>query len=203
MPDRPTHAGLLLAGGASSRFGASKADAELAGRTLGEIALQRLASSCERTAVAGRIDRPPFQTEQLTDPVGLARGPLAGILAGLEWARAGGFHRLSVSPCDMPLLPRTIHHDLLKAALAAKAPIALATTNAGHNPLCSIWSTDLAPIIRERMAFEHPSIWRLAMELGAIAYPLDHEDMALNVNTPADLDRAATLIEYHWWSGSA
>lgn len=196
----PSHAGLLLAGGASSRFGASKVDAELAGLTLGEIALLRLASSCDPIAIAGRVVRAPTDLAEVTDPVDLARGPLSGILAGLEWARGHAVEWLAISPCDMPLLPRTIHCDLLTAALSAQAPIAMAATSAGHNPLCSVWSTTLASAVRERLTVAHPSIWRLAIELGATSLPLGDEMMALNVNTPADLERAASLNDYHWWT---
>lgn len=200
MTVSPSHAGLLLAGGASSRFGASKADAELAGLTLGEIALLRLANSCDRIAVAGRVARAPRDIAELSDPVDLTRGPLGGILAGLEWAKGHAVEWLAISPCDMPLLPGTIHRDMLTSALAAEAPIAMAISGSGHNPLCAVWSTSLASAVRERLDVAHPSIWRLAMELGATSLPLNDELMTLNVNTQADLERAASLTDYHWWT---
>jgi len=68
--------------------------------------------------------------------------------------------------------------------------------------LCSVWSTTLASSVRERLTVAHPSIWRLAIELGATSLSLGDEILALNVNTPADLERAAALTDYHWWAAT-
>ena len=199
MPDLPTIAGLLLTGGESRRFGARKASATLAGSTLQEIALKRLSSTCATIAIAGPPEPQRTGVTYIADPPDLPRGPLSGILAGLEWARSQSIDWLAISPCDMPLLPRDIHHRLLKAARANAAPLAMVTDQAGHGPLCSVWATNLSAQVRQRLTENHPSIWRYAIDLGAVALPLADPELTLNINTPSDLERAATLQQHHWW----
>jgi molybdopterin-guanine dinucleotide biosynthesis protein A len=78
--------GVLLVGGASTRFGSPKALAELDGRTLAEIVWERLGEACdERIAVGKRTDelRLPFE---LVDDGTELRAPIAGVVAGLRAA---------------------------------------------------------------------------------------------------------------------
>ena len=199
MPDNVPLAGLLLTGGESRRFGAPKADAILAGASLREIALKRLSANCTPIAIAGSPAPQIPDVSHISDPTDLPHGPLTGILAGLEWAQSQSIDWLAVSPCDMPLLPRDIHDDLLRAAIGNAAPISMITDAGGHSPLCSVWSTGLAAQVRQRLTNGHPSIWRYAIELGATTLPLNNPEQTLNINTPSDLKRAASLHQHHWW----
>jgi molybdopterin-guanine dinucleotide biosynthesis protein A len=104
--------GIVLAGGASSRFGADKLSATVDGRPILERAIEAIASVSAEVlvVVAPEDDRElPDGTRRVVDPERFG-GPLVGLLAGLEAAReplalvAGG---------DMP----SLHVDVLRALL--------------------------------------------------------------------------------------
>jgi molybdopterin-guanine dinucleotide biosynthesis protein A len=202
MPTSPSPriAGLLLSGGASSRFGAPKALALLAGATLSQIALSRLSTVCALSAIAGPPDPGHTGGIHLPDSADLPRGPLTGVLAGLEWAKEQQAKWLAVSPCDMPLLPPDIHRALLETATNANAKLAIISCPDGLHPLCSLWSTSLAATVRDQLTSAHPPIWRYALDLGAARLELSDPNHALNINVPTDLERAARLQDYHWWA---
>src|SRR5215475_14795845 len=114
--------GVVLAGGRSVRFGAEKAVALLGGRPLLLWAVERLARVCTAVAVSAR---PQTEAEALArtyrlpvlhDASGDATGPLAGVKAGLTWARERGAVALAVSPCDAPSLPEDLFSRLVAAA---------------------------------------------------------------------------------------
>lgn len=76
--------GVLLVGGASTRFGSPKALAKLDGRTLAEIVWERLGEACdERIAVGKRADGLPLPFELVDDGTEL-RAPIAGVVAALR-----------------------------------------------------------------------------------------------------------------------
>ena len=78
--------GVLLVGGASTRFGSPKALAKLGGRTLAEIVWERLGEACdERIAVGKRADELPLPFELVDDGTEL-RAPIAGVVAALRAA---------------------------------------------------------------------------------------------------------------------
>lgn len=89
--------GILLVGGVSRRFGSPKALAELDGRTLAELAWQRLGEAFdERIAVGKRDDELPLPFDLLDDGTDL-RAPIAGVVAGM---RAASNERCVVLPVD-------------------------------------------------------------------------------------------------------
>src|SRR5690349_24627084 len=103
--------GVVIAGGRSVRFGGEKAVALFEGTPLLMLAVRRLQPLCERVAVNAR---PGSEAAALAASSGLQvlpdlprdpSGPLAGVRAGLAWARAHGAARIAVSPCDSPLVP--------------------------------------------------------------------------------------------------
>lgn len=186
--------GLVLAGGRARRFGAEKALAELAGRPLIAHVVDAL-GACAAVAVSaptggGAADWAGRRgLEVLQDPVGLAAGPLAGILAGLRWAEAGGADALVTAPCDTPFLPRDYVPRLL--APLSRASAAAAATRGGRQPLCSAWRADLAPRLAAILADGHPPVSAVLDALGACETDFIEADAFANLNTPQDLARAA------------
>jgi molybdopterin-guanine dinucleotide biosynthesis protein A len=191
--------GLVLAGGRSQRFGADKAAADLGGLSLLARAHRRLAGQCRRVAVSA----PPggaaaalaadLAAPVLPDPYGAPRGPLSGVLAGLEWAVGERAEFLITLPCDAPLLPADLEARLLAAAQGA--PAAVARTPDGLQPLCAVWRTALARPLRAALADGlHPAVHQVLAD--ANAAPVDFADAGafLNVNTPEDLAEAARRL---------
>jgi len=187
-------AGVVLSGGRSVRFGGEKAAALLAGRPLIMWAVLRLQRTCASVAVNTRAGT---AAENLAREAGLpvvfdapgdAAGPLAGVKAGLVWARERGALALAVSPCDAPLLPQDLFARL---ADAAGTGAAMAETADGPQPLCAIWPVSSLAALSEALAGgAHPATWRMLESLGARRVRFAAEAFA-NLNTRADLEAVA------------
>ncbi len=184
--------GLVLAGGRSERFGSEKAMAELDGRPMVAIAVERLRQTCAAVAVSARPNTGAAawaEAEGLTviyDEPGDADGPLAGVRAGLIWARDQGADRLASLPCDVPGAPP----DLLKRLTAGLDgyQIAFAQTDQGPQPLCAIWRVSALGLLTQAMADgAHPPVRQFASFAGANPVRFDDADAFANLNRPEDL----------------
>ena len=185
-------AALVIAGGASSRFGGDKALALLRGRTLLAWSLDTLDGVCGEIAVSARPGEVWTLAESLgrrtlaDDPAHPA-GPLAGLAAGLVWAKGLGRSTLVSLPVDTPLIGVEAIRRLLDAA--AGSPAAYAMTPTGPFPLCAAWSVGLAAPLAARLdAGDHPSVQGWLQEIGAAAVEFADDAPFRNVNTQADLD---------------
>lgn len=191
-------AGLLLAGGRSSRFGAEKALAQFRGASMMEAVAERFAG-CGALAVSAR---PSSATERralalsltvLHDPVASPCGPLSGVCAGMMWAEANGFDLLATAPCDSPLLPRNLFQRLLNGL--GEAAAAFAVTSSGAHPLCAVWRRRLlAPLQRSLSQGVHPSARAFLRQQGAVGVFFQEAAAFANANTMAALsalERAA------------
>ena len=162
--------GILLVGGASSRFGSPKALARFEGETLAERAWRLLGEACEERIAVGCTEGLPFPA--LADD---GTGPVAAIAAGLRTAT----HDVAmVVPVDMPLLTA----DALRLLAGACRDAAVA--QAGPLP-CAV--------ARRRLPAFESGERRLRTVLdGLDTARVELEDRFLaNVNTRADLDRLA------------
>jgi molybdopterin-guanine dinucleotide biosynthesis protein A len=188
-------AGMVVAGGRSTRFGGEKAAAVLGGRPLLLWAVRRLQGACLHVAVNAR---PGTETEALAlaeglpvlhDTPGDPDGPLAGVKAGLAWAKSLGARSLAVSPCDAPLLPADLFPRLIEAA--GKGAAALAVTADGRQPLCAVWPVTALPTLERLLTGgAHPPIWRTLAELGATEVMFEPAEAFANINTREDLAAA-------------
>jgi molybdopterin-guanine dinucleotide biosynthesis protein A len=174
---RPRLTGILLVGGASTRFGSPKALARLGDETLAERAWRVIGEACdERLAVGKRADglELPFE---LVDDGTETRAALAGIVAGLRAASAA---RAVVLPVDMPLLTATVLRELGDVDADAAAP-------RGH-PLPLALSTTSRPLLERRLAEGRLALHEALEELRAVRLELD-DALLTNVNTPDELRR--------------
>jgi molybdenum cofactor guanylyltransferase len=188
-------AGVVLAGGRSVRFGGEKAAALLAGTPLVMWAARRLERSCLAVAVNARAGT---EAEALARAAGLAvlhdapgdaAGPLAGVRAGLEWARVIEAQALAVSPCDAPLLPADLFTRLIEAAGSGAA---MAETSDGRQPLCAVWPVSaLAQLAAALAGGAHPPTWRMLESLGARHVYFEDPAAFANLNTREDLAAVA------------
>jgi molybdopterin-guanine dinucleotide biosynthesis protein A len=188
-------AGLVLAGGRSARFGAPKAQAVLGDASLATHVARALKRHVGMLAIAGAASPTDFDATVLADPADAPPGPLAGILAGLEWAADHGVDWLATAPCDAPLIPTSLVPRLFDAASASGARLALAATRDGWQPLCALWRTDLAEDLRRALAGgRHPSVQGFAKASGASVVTFEDADGFLNINTPQDFALAQAIL---------
>ena len=174
--------GVLLVGGASSRFGAPKALARLGGETLAERAWRLLAETCDETiAVGKRADALPLPFPVLDDdsPV---RAPLAGVVAGLRAAR----NDVAVAlPVDVPLLTAASVAALAGACAEAAVP--------PTGPLPGAYRKTALGVLERRLAAGELALRDALTELETRVVGLDPWELA-NVNTPHDLEVLETRI---------
>jgi molybdopterin-guanine dinucleotide biosynthesis protein A len=163
--------GVLLVGGASTRFGSAKALARFRGETLAERAWRTLGEACaHRLAVGKAADTLPLPFELLDDGTDL-RAPIAGVAAAL---RAAPTDVCVVLPVDCPLVTPELLLQLADACRDAARP--------KRGPLPGAYRrTALAALERGELALH-----RAIAGLDVAVLDLD-ERLLVNVNTPAEL----------------
>lgn len=168
MADRLT--GLLLVGGASTRFGSPKALARIGEETLAERAWRVLGEACDARIAVGKGD------EELPFPVladGIAeRAAIHGLVAGL---RAADTDVCVVLPVDMPNMTAAVLRALAGACRDAAIP--------QTGPLPGAYRKTALPAL----ASGELSIRRAIDGLDVAVLHLD-DRLLRNVNTPADVD---------------
>jgi molybdopterin-guanine dinucleotide biosynthesis protein A len=168
--------GVLLVGGASTRFGSPKALARLDGETLAERAWRTLGEACDERVAVGKPAGPELPFEVLDDGADV-RAPIAGVVAGLIAAET----ELSVVlPVDCPLVTPA----LLRMLADACGGVDAAVPQTG--PLPGAYRKTALPALQRRLAAERLSLRDALLELDARTIQLD-ETLLVNVNTPEDL----------------
>jgi FdhD protein len=168
--------GILLVGGASTRFGTPKALARLDGETLGERAWRLLGTSCDfRLAVGKAADELPLPFVVADDGTSV-RAPLAGIVAGLRLATTD---LCVVIPVDCPDLSPSAVRAL---AEACRGQAAVPETG----PLPGAYRRSALPVLERRLDAGELRLRDAAAELDCRTARLPAEQLR-NVNEPADL----------------
>ncbi|TCZ65512.1 molybdenum cofactor guanylyltransferase MobA [Roseicella aquatilis] len=193
---------VILAGGLARRMGGGdKPLRSLAGQPLLEHVLERL-----RPQVAGIIlnangDPARFAAHGLPvvpDSLPDFPGPLAGVLAGLDWAAA---HRPEVTtllsvPGDTPFLPPDLVARLRAARAAAGTPMACAASGGWPHPPIALWPVALRGALRAALLAGERTIMRWTARFGCASaeWSTDPIDPFFNVNAPEDLAAAEALL---------
>ena len=182
----------MLAGGAARRLGRPKATAELAGRSMIAHPLAALAAAGLEAIVVAKADTqlPPLEAavvEEADEP----RHPLAGVLAALAAAQG---RPIVVVPCDTPFVPAA----LLAHFATMRARAAVVESDRIH-PLLGRYEPSCAPALQEALAAGRSAtaaalaLDPLVVGPNELARYGDPARITFNVNTPADLERAAAM----------
>jgi molybdenum cofactor guanylyltransferase len=195
--------GLLLAGGLSRRMGGGdKALRLLGGVSLLDRVIERLRPQVAAMVLNANGDPARFARFGLPvagDSIAGFAGPLAGILAGLDWAAA---HRpdcpLIVSvPTDAPFLPRDLVVRLARGLDEAGADLACAASGGQAHPVIGLWPVRLREDLRRAVdadGVRKVDQWTQRHRLAQVAFPDQPLDPFFNANRPEDLEAAASLL---------
>ena len=201
-PDIP---GVLLAGGLARRMGGGdKPMRRIAGRTILDRVIARLTPQCDGLIINANGDPARFASFGLpvvADDVADFPGPLAGILAALDWAAAS---RPEVSlvlsaAADCPFLPRDLVARLHQALTAENAQLAVAASDGQSHPVIGLWSVALRDELRHSLVVEDVrkiDRWTARYRLATVTWPITPLDPFFNANTVEDIaeaDRLAAL----------
>jgi len=194
--------GVLLAGGLARRMGGGdKPLMTLGGRPLLDRIIERARPQVDHLIInangnPARFDR--YGLPVVADPVAGFAGPLAGVLAGMEWTRANrpGCLLIATFAADTPFFP----HDLvvaLKETLDAGADIACARSGERDHPVFGLWPTALANDLRGSLVDDgvrKVDVFTARYRLRSVAFDDQPHDPFFNVNRPGDLARAEEML---------
>ncbi len=192
----------LLAGGLARRMGGGdKPMRKIGGRTILARVIARLAPQCDRLILNANGDPARFAAFDLpviADTVENFPGPLAGILAALDWAAA---NRPDVSwilsaAADCPFLPRDLVARLHRARAEQNAQLAVAASDGQSHPVIGLWSVALREELRHALVIEDIrkiDRWTARYRLATVEWPVDELDPFFNANTMDDIAVAERL----------
>ncbi len=191
-------AGVVLAGGRSTRMGVDKALAPLAGRPLFVHVAARFAPQVDALFLNANGDTARFASLGYAIVADAAPnagcGPLAGVAAALGHAHAQGFDWLATAPCDAPFLPLDLVARLAAAADESGAPIAVAASAGGLEPMFALWSTTLAPEVAAALAAGEGGPRGLMRRFRAAEARFDDADAFVNLNSPEEFAAAEARL---------
>jgi molybdopterin-guanine dinucleotide biosynthesis protein A len=199
QPTTTRPGGAILAGGAGRRMGgAVKAGLVLGGETLLARATCRLAPQCAGLVVCagpepGRLaGLMPAGVACRADSVGGHAGPLAGLLAALDWAAETGHRDVLTVAVDTPFFPADLGARLAAGRGAARA--ALAADEDGLHPTFGLWEVGLAEVLRRALAEGDRKVTDFAASAGATTVPFAGRSAFFNINRPTDLAEAEARL---------
>lgn len=193
--------GVVLAGGLSSRMGGGdKPLKTVGGRTILARVIGRVAPQCDGLILNANGDPARFASFGLpvaADSIEGFAGPLAGILAGMDWAAA---HRPDVNtiaslPADCPFLPADLIAKLESARLTAGVPLAAAASGGWTHPVIGLWPVSIREALRTALLAGERKIDRFTPKIG-IAHAqwlVEPFDPFFNANAPDDIAEAESL----------
>ncbi len=206
MSIRPPTVGLVLAGGLARRMGGGdKALIQIGGVAILDRVLDRLRGSCAAIVLNANGDPARFARYGLpvvADSIPDYAGPLAGILAGLDWAAANmpGTQWLVSVPGDCPFLPRDLVERLHAARDAQNTPLACARSGEWRHPVVGLWRVDLREDLRHAITVDglrKIEIWTARHGIAIATWPDQPFDPFFNVNTPEDAATADRVAKQH------
>lgn len=198
----PPTLGLLLAGGLARRMGGGdKPLRTIAGRTILAHVIERLRPQCDGLLLNANGDPARFADYALpvvADSVPDFAGPLAGILAGLDWLAANrpGAEWLVSVAADTPFIPRDLVARLHAARKDANVPLACAASGGWTHPVIGLWPVSLCEELRHALTVEDErkiDRWTARHGVVPVEWPIEPVDPFFNANRPDDLAQAERL----------
>ena len=196
--------GVILAGGQARRMGGGdKCLLMLGGQSLLAHVIGRIAPQVSELAINANGDPARFAdvgVPVLADTVAGFVGPLAGVLAAMDWAAGLGARQVVTVAADTPGFPRDLVAGLVRA-LRGGEPIALAATrDAGRgvlrHPTFGLWPVDLRDDLRVALGDGTRKVVAWTDWHGAASAVFEHEDVDpfFNINTEQDLEAARAML---------
>jgi molybdopterin-guanine dinucleotide biosynthesis protein A len=195
--------GVILAGGRATRMGGGdKGLREVGGRRLIDHVIARLGPQCGRLAINANGDPArlvEFGLPVLPDSLPDHPGPLAGVLAGLDWAAGQGAEAIVTAAADTPFFPT----DLVARLQAAAGPSGLCLAGSPdedgrmqRHPTFGLWPVALREDLRAalRDGLRKIVLWTDGHGAGLARFESAPFDPFFNVNTPEDIATAERLM---------
>ncbi len=188
--------GIILAGGQSTRMGGGdKCFKTLGGQSILSHVMDRISPQVADLALNANGDAARFADVGLPvvpDSIDGFAGPLAGVLAGLDWAAERGADTLVTAAADTPFFPPDLVPNLLLASEDMAAPLVLATSDNGRHPTFGLWPVALRDDLRAALTdgLRKVVLWTDSHHGRTAHFAGSDPDPFFNINTPEDLLQA-------------
>ena len=198
--------GIILAGGRAERMGGGdKGLLEIGGSTILRRVIERIQPQVDALALNANGDPARFAGYGLpivSDSVPGFAGPLAGVLAGLDWAAANHphAHHVVTVPADGPFVPRDLVKRLVAAVTADDAELATAASGVQTYPVVGLWPVRLRLALKDALVKEglrKVDAWTRRYCRAIAPFPAEPIDPFFNANTPDQLAEAKRLAALH------
>ena len=195
--------GVILAGGRATRMGGGdKSLRALGGRRILDRVVERLARQCAPLALNANGDPARFADlglPVLADSIPGHPGPLAGVLAGLDWAAAQGAAEVVTVAADTPFFPEDLVARLCAARSATGLALAATPDETGRlrrHPTFGLWPVALRDDLRAALAggLRKVVLWTDGHGAGTARFAIDPFDPFFNINRPEDVAEAERLL---------
>lgn len=194
---------VILAGGKATRMGGGdKGLRTIGGKPLLDHVLDRMRPQSGPIALNANGDPDRFAgygLPVLPDTLPDHPGPLAGVLAGLDWAAAQGHDAIVTAAADTPFFPADLVERLMQAA--GPSGLALTATREGdkiwRQPTFGLWPVALRDDLHDALenGLRKIVMWTDQHNAGLAVFDTDPVDPFFNVNTPDDITEAERLLE--------
>ncbi|MFV2093066.1 MAG: molybdenum cofactor guanylyltransferase MobA [Hyphomicrobiales bacterium] len=195
---------VLLAGGLARRMGGGdKCLVPLAGRPMLAHVIERIAPQVERVLINANGDPARFSGFGLpvaADTVEGFAGPLAGVLAGLEWTVRNvpeATHMVSIAT-DTPFFPTDLVTRLVAGVQAGGMPLAVASSAGRTHPVFGLWPVSLLDNLTEAVTVEglrKVDIWTARHGVAQVEFDTRAGDPFFNLNRPEDIAEAEIRLQ--------
>lgn len=195
--------GVILAGGRATRMGGGDKGARIVGgRSLFDRVIALLGPQCALLAINANGDPARlvgFGLPVLPDGLPDHPGPLAGVLAGLDWAAGLGAGAIVTVAADTPFFPSDLVQRLQGAAGPSGLALAASPDETGRmqrHPTFGLWPTALRHDLRAALegGLRKIVLWTDAHDAGMATFSSDPFDPFFNINTPDDVLTAEALV---------
>lgn len=197
--------GVILAGGQATRMGGGdKGLLKLGQQSLLARVIDRLEPQVAGLALNANGDPARFERfglPVLADSIDGFAGPLAGVLAGLDWAAGQGADTIVTAAADTPFFPGDLVPQLLLASEGMAHPLVLSATpdpkrGQVRHPTFGLWPVDLRDDLRAALqgGLRKVVMWTDKHNGREALFPVTTIDPFFNVNTPEDLARAEAFL---------
>ena len=199
-PSSPLCAAIVLAGGRALRMGGGhKALLPLGNGRVIDHVLARLRPQCDAVALSANGDPGPWRDLGLTicpDSLPEYPGPLAGILAGMDWAASLGAERVLSVAADTPFFPSDLCARLAQAPGLRIAASIGADGAERLQPTFGLWPVSLRNTLSAALVRGERKMALWAMHNGATtaAFADATPPAFFNINTPDDLVQATAYL---------
>jgi molybdopterin-guanine dinucleotide biosynthesis protein A len=205
-PKLPPTVGAILAGGLARRMGGGdKSLRTIGGRTALDRIIERLTPQVRRVILNANADPRRFDAFHLpvvADGLPDNPGPLAGVLAALDWAAVAdpSLTWVLTLPGDAPFIPRDLVSRLHAARQINDATLACATSDNRTHPVIALWPVSIRDEVRHAVAdqgIRKMEDFTQRYRRATVDWPVTPVDPFFNVNTPDELAEANRLVASH------